>query len=268
MFNKAETHNNFLIFIQFLKRDFYINRNRIVRFIINYAFIHPVLFMFSFGYILPTIGGFTTVDTGSLDMFVGVIVWGLLSLSFQMIVDLVFDLNGECFVGYQATILPPWLLIVEKIIFSSILIFLVLIPYYPVSFILFGYAELLLKISWFKLFLILYMGSLFAASYQHCMATYVSGMDQMGTIWMRITNVLVTFGGEFVPYAIVLTIYPILGRFLFLNPFLYVTEGVRSALFGTEKLFTYNLSILGCLIFSLFFIFLAIHFFKKKIDHI
>ncbi len=257
-----------LLFLQFLRRDIYIYKKRITKYIINFALIYPVLFSFCFGYIQAnTYFGAMQKTLGTI-VFIGNILLIMIILTFTITSELLFDLANERFIDYQMSILHPRLVLLERIIFTSLFTFCMLLPFYPISKLILGNSFDTTHLSWPAIICMLYVSSLCCAAYHILAMCILKGPHLMTRFWMRINHPLFFFGGFRIPRNIMTEFSPLLGYLNLANPMIYVTEGLRQAAIGSTQFLPLWICIIALLIFSLLFTLFAFYFFKKRVDHI
>src|SRR5690349_11006224 len=119
------------IFLQFLWRDCYIFKKRVMPYIINYGIIYPLIYALCFGYFGPLVswgGGYPERTTIA---FIGCASLLIQILAFMVNIDLIFDLEGDRFVEYQVSILPPVLVLLTRLFFSTFFCTIFVLPFYP-----------------------------------------------------------------------------------------------------------------------------------------
>lgn len=256
-----------LISWQFFKRDIAVYKQRLRDFIINFVLIYPLLYTLTFGYILAKTGG----GAESLPIPVlstGLAVFTLFPLAFGIALDLLFDFEHQRFIDFQILVLKPQLVLIEKIIFGSILVFLCNITFYPLVIgLLHPYFDLY-RISWTKVALLLYAASLFCSSFGYLLVCIMKDMSKIRFIWRRCNYPLIMLGGFLAPWKVMVLFSPILGYAALMNPMLYVTEGLRQAILAQDQFLPYWQSLCSLLVFSLLSTLGALYFFKKKLDHV
>lgn len=161
-----------LIFWQFLRRDYHQYRKQLGKFFINYGLIRPLLFSFSLSYLQANIIFRTQQTTSTTIFLVGNALLVILVVSFVLSISLLFDFEQDRFIDYQLSILHPKLIIIERIIFSSLFTFVLMLPFFPVSKLLLQDGVATSNASWPQTFLMLYAGALFCSSY-HLLAVCV-----------------------------------------------------------------------------------------------
>jgi ABC-type polysaccharide/polyol phosphate export permease len=89
---------------------------------------------------------------------------------------------------------------------------------------------------------------------------------QISGLWIRVNIPLFVLGGFWVPWFTIFQVSNIAGYIVLLNPFIYVTEGLRRAITGSEFYFSIPTCIIGLLGFSALFYATACYAFNKKMD--
>ena len=201
-------------------------------------------------------------------LFIGNILLLTLFLCNRSCMELLFDLEGDRYIDYQATLVDARLILVQRIIFASIFSFVILFPFFPVSKLILQSHFDSTNTSWFMLSLILYLSCLCLASYMILVACMLKNSRNLSTFWKRVNVPLLFLGGFLVPWHIINQYSSMLGQIVYLNPFIYMTEGLRHAIIGGNQFLSYNACISGLLIFTLIFTLSSFYFFKKKTDYV
>ncbi len=257
---------NMLVFIQFTKRDIYVFSKNIIRYFINYSLIFPLLYALTFGYIIPV----TSFHQGNLIsislLLPSSIIFLFLSLNFNKNFFLLLDLESNIYIEFQSTLLNSRFIILQKIAISSFFTTLFLLPFFAISKLILQNSFNTSQLSIIKLILIIFFSSLVVASYVILSILYMKDAHQIGNWWRRVNTPLTMLGGTWVPWATMAKVSSTLGLITLLNPFIYITEGLRGAILGTDLFIPFHYCILALLCFTLVFIYLAIHKFKQRID--
>ena len=130
------------------------------------------MFSFSLSYLQANIIFRTQQTTSTTIFLVGNALLVILVVSFVLSISLLFDFEQNRFIDYQLSILHPKLIIIERIIFSSLFTFVLMLPFFPVSKLLLQDGVAMSNASWPQTFLMLYAGALFCSSY-HLLAVCV-----------------------------------------------------------------------------------------------
>lgn len=256
------------IFGYFLYRDFYVNMFKSRDFWINSIILYPLVAIISFGYLLPR-----TFFTGITPLFVTIIFAGnsiihILSQSEDYNIGLLEDIEHDRYVDYQITILSPRLVIFERILFSSLFTFLLLLPYYPIGKLLLQSTIDTSNTNWFMIFIMLYLGLFCFCAYHAMAACVMKGSYQIMQLWARFNIPMIMLGGLWVPWYTMKAFSPTVAYILLINPAIYITEGFRQAFVGGDQFLPYWICISALAAYSLIFTLCAFYFFKKKLDHI
>lgn len=257
------------IFFAFMRRDLMVHGKDLVAHAINYLIISPLLFGFCFAFIQKNIYFGTSVDaaTKGTIMFIGSMIIPLLVITYKLLAELLFDLEGNRFIDYQMTILHPRLVLLQRIIFASLYTILLTAPFLPITRMIVGDNLNLAAIDWLKFMSIIVASVFCCASYNITVITVLK-IEHLKSFWIRVNWPLMNLGGFWVPLAIIKEFSPTLGMFALLNPLTYIMEGLRCAVMGSGEFLPFNICLVALIIFALFFGGLACFLFKKRVDHI
>ena len=179
---------------------------------------------------------------------------------------MLLDLENNKYIEFQTLLLNPKLIIIEKISISSFFTTIFLLPFFAVAKLILQNSFDTSQLSIIKLVIIIFMGSITAASYVMLSILYMKDTHQIGNWWRRMNTPLTMLGGTWVPWATMVKVSSILGYFVLLNPFIYITEGLRGAILGTDLYIPFTYCILALIFFTILFVNLAIKKLKKRID--
>jgi len=260
-------HKAAIIFLRFLQRDIYVQKQRIGTFLINYGIIYPTIYAFAIGYIMAnTYLGYNSGQ--GTNLFIGHILIIVVAFANSLNIGLLFDFENQRCIDYQITLLSPRLIILERILFASLFTFAISIPFFPIASLILGNSFAHATISWPKTFLVLYASSLCCSAYTQFTACVIPNSRKLRSFWMRVNFGLINLGGIFIPWHVMNKFSSVLGYITLLNPLLYITEGLRSAILGLPEFINAWICMSAMLAFSVLFTLLAFHFFKKRIDHV
>jgi len=255
-------------FFQLLRRDIYVIFKRIHIFGINFGLIYPIMYALCFLYIEPNVlFEQNVIQTGSVT-FVGQLLLFSFIISFDTTITVLFDLIGDRFIDYQCTFLDARLVLIERMVFSSLFCFFLLMPFFPVAKLLFPQAFMIPNASWIAVTWMMLLTACMTSAYHLMAACLLRGPHQIPRLWMRYNEILLIFGGFFTPWYIVYKASNILGYLILLNPMLYVTEGARQALFGSSDFFPLWICSVVMISVTILCTWVACIVFKKRMDHI
>ncbi len=259
--------NNLRIAFEFFKRDWFVYLKRMPRYVIQYAMVYPLLFGICWGYLVPHAGAEGAARTSASEViFVGTLLFALIPFAFAITADFLFDFEHDRYIDYQLTLLPARLIILQRIIFSAMFIFFGLLPFFPFSKIVFRNLIDLPYVSWVGTIIMLASAALFVSAFQIAFVSYAKGTKQIRHFWRRVSYPMSMLGGFLVPWKILFTFSPVLGYAVLANPYLYVTEGLRSAILGGDQFFYWPYCVAMLSLFTGISVALSFYFFARKVD--
>ena len=254
------------IFMQFMFRDAYIESKKTKDYFINYVLAYPIAFAIQSGYLqASTYFGACNPSVNTM-MYTGNLILLIMLVAYKQNIQLLFDLESKKYINYQITLLSPFLVILEMILFTSILTFLITIPFLPVGNFIFPQYIILSQTSWIKTLIILYLGSLCCSAYFLLAAVILPSINDINTLWARANHLLISFGGFWIPWAIMNKYSPILGAIAYLNPLIYITEGLKGGVLGSTQFISFSVCVIMLIIFSILFTWAAWIIFKRRTD--
>jgi len=255
-------------FLYFLWRDSLVQLRHISHFIINNVLLYPPIQGLTFLYLQPSI--FFGVRDPNINtmMFIGNILLLMMILTYKMSIPLLFDLDQDRFIDYQIITLRPHLVLLERILFTSLFTWVLLVPVFPIVSCYFPAYFNTTATSWWHVMLIFYCGSLFCAAYHTFMSCALSSPRDIRRLWIRYNQALFLLGGFSIPWHIIHKASPVLGFITRFNPMMYITEGLRQAFLNDAHFFSYWQCVGTLLLASCGMIMLAWRTFKKRVDHI
>jgi len=263
---------NARVFISFLWRDWHCKRKHLGQWIINFTLLYPALYCFCFGYVKPRILFPNNPDTMSTILLMGPVFLMVLIVTFDLSLDLLLDLDEDRFTEYQTLILSPRLYLLERLTFSTLFTFGITAPFMPIAKFILGSHLATPGLSWPQYFLILFTSSLACSAYHICAMCILTKSSQLMSLWTRITFIFSTFGGFWVPRAVLMSFiaeYSSWAHYLvFINPFVYITDGLRGATIGGSGFISPLLCALVLVGFTVITMLFAAFFFKRKLDHV
>lgn len=264
--NQLLTLHSLRVFLAFLWRDMYVNARNISGYAINYILIYPIVFSVETAYLQAN----TYFDTSSpqicTTMFTGYILLIIMIFTYQRNIELLFDLENKRFIDYQITVLHPFLVLLERIIFTALFTFVISLPFYPVAkLILPSYIDTS-NTSWPKVLLFLLLGSLCASAYHLLAACIVKKSSNIDSIWARANIVLIDFGGLWIPWIAMNHYSQTLGYLVYLNPLIYLSEGMKGAILGGGQFLDFGICVTMLILFSVLFTGTCWLIFKRRVD--
>lgn len=258
----------FRVALNVLYRDLYVFYQSLGRSVINFGLIVPVVLTLAFGYFLPN----TMIANPSIlqttTMFAGSILWAMFPFAFSIQSSLLHDLRHERYVDYQLTFMPAYALIIQRIVFCSLVVAAHMIFYFPLAKLIMRSTFDTSNTQWLGLFILIYAGALLCSAYNLFMVNYANSMPKVRSYWVRVNFPLIQLGGFFFSWKTLYAYNKTLAYLCLLNPFTYITEGLRRAILGSEQYFSLSVCVGALFVFSMFFALLALYFFRRNVDPI
>lgn len=217
-------------------------------------------------YLLPSYGITTAYGTF---MIASMAASAGLFEQFSSTVKLISDFEGDNVTGFYFTLpMPSYLVLVAYMAFYALCTFTLCIGIIPVAKLLFWNHFNLSQFSFIKYALMLFVTSLFYGAFTLWLAGMVSGMQRIGSVWMRFIYPMWTFGGFQYQYGALLKISPIMARISLINPQLYIMEGTRAAILGQEGYLNIWLCAGMVFMFTILCGMHAIYLIKRRLDFV
>jgi ABC-2 type transport system permease protein len=243
-------------FIGLLLRDLHVLRREIFPLLIRIA-MQPLLFVFVFTYIMPhmSAGANPTAALASSGGFGTVILPGLMAVAimFSGIAAVALPLSQEFGITREIDDrvmcpLPVAFVAIEKVVFSALQGLLAAAVVFPLAYYLPTVPVQVHVQSWFFLATVLILASLVAGALGLTIGTSVKPA-QIGLIFGVVVMPITFLGCVYYPWQ-ALHFNHWLQRLILINPIVYMSEGLRSALTpGVQHM--PNFAIIGMLLVSL-----------------
>lgn len=247
-------------FTGLLLRDLYVLRREVIPFILRVA-MQPLLFAFVFTYVMPHMsgntagmspvgvsggggGGFGTVMLPGL-MAVGIMFSGIAAVALPLASE--FSITREIDDRVMSP-LPIWAVAVEKVCFSALQSLLAAAVVFPLAYYIPTIPVIAHVTSWALLAAVLLLSSLVSGALGLVIGTAVQP-KQIGLIFGIVVTPIVFLGCVYYPWT-ALNSLRWLQLGILINPIVYFSEGLRSALTPGIRHMN-NASILGALVFFL-----------------
>lgn len=256
---KARTLGYSRAFGGLLLRDLYVLRREVIPFILRVG-MQPLLFAFVFTFVMPHMtgnavamspmgasaagngGGFGTVMLPGL-MAVGIMFSGIAAVALPLATE--FSITREIDDRVMCP-LPIWAVAFEKVFFSSLQSLLAAAIVFPVAYYIPTVPVMAHVTSWWLLAAVLVLSSLVSGALGLVIGTAVQPR-QIGLIFGIVVTPIVFLGCVYYPWTALRNLRWLQIGIL-INPIVYFSEGLRSALTpGIGHMA--NTSILGALVF-------------------
>lgn len=228
--------------------------------------IWVVLSLIVMSYVMPHFG--LAADFGVFQLGGLIAAAGLFEL-YANVVELVSDFQGDRVINYGLTLpIPSWMALCSKTIYFTIIYIILSTLMIPIGKLcLFNQFDLT-HICYYKLALIILFQSIFYACFVLFPASIINNMMQLGTVWARFIFPMWFLGGFQFSWTALYETLPILAYINLCNPMIYITEAVRVALLGQEGYLNFWLCLFVIILYSCFFLSIALRNLKRKLDYV
>ena len=124
----------------------------------------------------------------------------------------------------------------------------------------------LVSFSLIKFFIAFVSSHLMFGFFSLWLTTLLKDMKYVSFIWARVVNPMFMLGGYFYTWKAIFSLNHLAGYVNLVNPLIYSTESIRSAVFGAKDYIPFGYSILALWFLILLFAFLGIRGIKKRLD--
>lgn len=249
------------------KHDWLIYKGSFIDKCINYGILWPAIFGFSFGVLRRNILFSANENPyfGSI-VLVGSVVSPMVILAYQLMFDLMFDLESKKHVLFQTLIVEPKYILLQKLCFATLYTFSIVSLFFPFMQILLRNHFIIQNKDWASLSLFLLLASCATCALQQACALFLKIPD-LYSFSIRFNSVLMNMGGAlFITSPFLKT--PYVGSVFFLNPILHITEGIRGILYPQSNSIPVHVCCIYLICVIIFTTYIGIIQFKKRTDHI
>lgn len=266
--NYSWTHSIHIAW-QFTKRDFFVYTRRIRTWLINYVLIKPILYSLYIAYVQARVFfGAAGDPVRGTTLFAGEMIFVIFPLTYQLIIPLLYDFHAERFIDYQIIMLNPRWILVQRMVFTATFTFFMALPFFPIAKLLLGTNIATDNTNWASLCLFLYVCCLAASAYHMFAACALKTPQSTRMLWARISLPLIFLGGMSVPLYVIKMYSPWLTMISYANPIIYISEGLRKALLGSDLYLDISLCTVALIGYIILFTWLSCYYFKKRTDHL
>ena len=252
---------NLQAFLAMLGRDARVARRNFLPLLLQ-NLVQPMLFVFVFGRVMTTSGmmpeSYKTLLLPGI-IAISMLLSGLQAVAFPMIAD--FQFSREIEDRLLAPMEIEWVAI-EKVVAGSIQALIAGGVVIPTAWLILGKG---LQVSFaqpFELLALAVLVALMAAAVGLTLGCSL-GQAQIGIMFSLIVGPMIFFGCTYYPWS-ALAAFPILQKVVLLNPFVYASEGFRSALAPQFPHLSGYVVFGGLLLFNGIFLWLGLKQFRKK----
>jgi ABC-2 type transport system permease protein len=252
---------NLQAFLAMLGRDGRVARRNFLPLLLQ-NLVQPMLFVFIFGRVMTTSGMMPESYKSLLlpgVIAISMLLSGLQAVAFPMIAD--FQFTREIEDRLLAPMEIEWVAI-EKVVAGSIQALIAGGVVIPTAWLILGTGVQISFAQPLELLALAVLVALLAAAIGLTLGCWL-GQAQIGIMFSLIVGPMIFFGCTYYPWS-ALAAFPILQKIVLLNPFVYASEGFRSALVPQFPHLSGYVVFGGLLLFNVVFFRLGLRQFRKK----
>ena len=255
---------NFKTFLALLSRDFRVARRNFVPVLLQ-TLLQPMLLVFIFGRVMTT-SGFMPIQYKSLllpgIMALSMILAGVWSVAMPLVSE--FQFSKEIEDRLLAPIDIEWVA-VGKILSGMIQALVAGLVVLPAAWLVLG-KGVDIRLAHPALFALLCLLIAFLASSIGLTLGCTIGQTQIGLMFSLVIAPMIFFGCTYYPWS-ALASFPVLQKLVLINPVVYSTEGLRSAL-APQLPHLSQTAVFGALVFfDALFLAIGLRQFRRKAVH-
>lgn len=181
--------------------------------------------------------------------------------------SLLFDIEGDRTIS-QILIFPlrSWMVFAYYALYWAITSALLSVLLFPFGKLLMYNRFDLYAVSYIRLIPMFIIANLFYGFFSLWLVSVLKGTTSLNSIWMRAISPMWFFGAYFYSWQSAYTFSPAFGYASFINPMVYIMEGMRATVLGQEGYLPFWICFLMTLGFTLLLGLHAIHRLKKRLD--
>jgi len=219
-----------------LGRQWYLVKNSIPSFCLNYLVLWPFIFSFSQGYLNPSsFFGAQAADKGT-ELVIGMLFLQVFVVAFFMAVEAVKEREPEGVFGFHVVATSYFAAFVSRIIFYTLYTYVAIAPFMLSSKLILGtrlYTDLVI---WSDYFMVLLLVAIFVVAYIFFVLTFIRSMRSIEHMWAFGVEPVLWLGGMWAPlYAIAKSNVPGITWVTRYNPFGYATDALRQIFFHDAR---------------------------------
>jgi len=218
----------------------------------------------SFGYLLPLLGMSPSLIAPN---YLGGMIAIILHIGYSQMIKTGFDLEQSRFIDYHLTLPLDNVWLFASYIISDILeMTLVFAPLLTVGIALLHNHFTIAAINWFLVASMWFLIATFFSTFFFALAYNVQVSWLIANGWPRTLSLMWWFGGALVPWQHAYNLHPWLAYGMLLNPFTYVSEGLRAAFLGNTHFIAWYWCATMLLLFRIANCCWLAHGVKKRLD--
>lgn len=246
-----------------VRRDIFVLRQGLRDDLIN-STVKVSAMYFALGVLSPYLGFTITI---ARDVMIGAIVSVFLSRGFVAAVTDSFDMSEARFIDYKKTLPVSTSGLLLAYLCSYVITLLVsTLPLFILMKVYLGSFMPLGGIQWISLIIIYFASMIFVSAFFLSIILCVSFEWFRFNIWQRILIPLNSFGCLMFAWKRLYGFSPLFARSLLLNPFTFICEGLRAALFGNDAYISVYYCVPAVCLWAAIAVWVLLSYVRKRIE--
>lgn len=235
--------------------------------IINNWLVWPILFACCNGYFMP-VALFDSYNVlRGTELFIGILVLHIFVLSYVSAADLLSERVETKVLGYHMQATSFRAVFFARLAFYIFFTFSLMVPFFPVAKLVLRDRLYTALVHWPSVMMIIFLGICLATSYILCWVSIMERTSDLRSLWNRGIDPFLWLGGGWAPGYAVVAGAGRHGWWVYLNPFIYISDSLRSLFLGdTTRFVSMEKAVMVLLFGSLFFATLSYHLLKRRMD--
>ena len=191
----------------------------------------------------------------------------IFNIGFAQSLRMMFDIKFNRRIDYLMTLPLPKRWLFSTYVLSSLLeTFCTTIPVATIGVLLLNQYFVLANIQWISLFAFYIFSLLFASVFFFMIAFAFPYQWYMDNIWPRLLSPLLCVGAVFFPWYGIHQFSPRIAHITLLNPFTYITEGLRTGFLSSDLYLPYTWCVPAICIALILALILLSYSIKRRLD--
>lgn len=180
---------------------------------------------------------------------------------------MIADMEGDKTILYTLTLpIPSWLVFVYIGLSWALISSIISLILFPLGkLVLFSQFDLT-KISLWRFLLIFVLSNLFFGFFALWISSALKKMRSISHLFVRVINPMYMFGGYLYSWKVIYSVSATAAYLHFINPLLYVMEGMRAAMLGQEGYLPFWFSFVALTAFTLLIGWDAVRRLQNRLD--
>lgn len=192
--------------------------------------------------------------------------WGIFNVM-NSASDMIADLEGDRSITYYLTLpIPQWVIFARIALSNALQAMSISVLFIPIAKLFLWNRFDLSLVNWPHFITVFVSAYLFYGFFSLFLASCVKNFKTIENVWMRIVWPIFYLGCYQFRWIYLYKVSPVLAYLSFLNPMIFIMEGIRAATLGPVDSLPLWPCVGAIIVFTVFFGWLGIYRLKKRLD--